>query len=204
MLSLGIVVILHVVLGYAFTSGLALKAVKVITGPMETFEVEEPTTKEEEPPPPPPELEEIPPYVPPPEVVVESMAPPAPTITVQTEAPRPAPVIAAPPPPPPAPAGPTQRATPKGRLGDTITTDDYPEASIRAEEQGLSVITYQIGPDGRVIKGSCQVSQSSGYDRLDKRACDLAERRFRFNPALRDGAPTTDTRTQRIRWQLPR
>lgn len=193
--ALGAAVVVHIVLGYAFTSGLALKAVKVITGPLETFEVEEPTKPEEEPPPPPPELDEIPPYVPPPEVVVESIAPPAPTITVQTEAPR----IT-----PPAPTGPSQRATPKGRLGDTITTDDYPDASIRAEEEGLSVIRYSIGPDGRVIKGSCAVAQSSGYSRLDNRACELAERRFRFNPALSNGQPTTDQRTQRIRWQLPK
>src|SRR3990167_6254197 len=91
MVSLALVALLHAFLGYAFISGLALRVVKVVTGPMETFEVEEPTV-DEEPPPPPPELEEIPPYVPPPEVIVETAAPPPPAITIQTEAPRPEPV----------------------------------------------------------------------------------------------------------------
>lgn len=204
--ALIIVGILHAFLGYAFVTGLALKAVKVVTGPLETFEVEEPTEPEEEPPPPPPDLEEIPPYVPPPEVVVESAAPPPPTITTQTEIARPEPVrvVEPAPPAPPPPAGPTQKATPKGRLGATITTEDYPEASIRAEEEGLTQVRYEIGTDGRVTKGSCQVTQSSGHDRLDRRTCELVERRFRFNPALQNGNPVTETRAQNVRWQIPK
>ncbi len=200
MVSLALVALLHVVLGYAFVSGLALRVVKVVTGPLETFEVEEPTV-DEEPPPPPPQLEEIPPYVPPPEVVVESRAPPQPTITIQTEAPRPAPPVVAPPPPPP--AGPTQRATPRGRLGATISADDYPQASIRAEEEGAVVARYTIGTDGRVVNGSCQIQTSSGYNRLDTQTCSLIERRFRFNPAMTNGAPVQETRTQAFRWQIP-
>lgn len=202
LVSLGLVALLHIFLGYAFISGLALRAVKVITGPMETFEVEEPKV-DEEPPPPPPDLEEIPPYVPPPEVVVESLAPPPPTISVQTEAPRPEPVRVAPP-APPAPAGPTQKATPKGRLGATISTDDYPQASIRAEEEGSVVARYTIGTDGRVVKGSCSIVTSSRYSRLDTQTCSLIERRFRFNPALRGGDPVQETRSQAFRWQIPK
>lgn len=208
MVSLGIVAALHVFLGYAFVTGLALKAVKVVTGPLETFEVEEPEAPPEEPPPPPPEMEEIPPYVPPPEVVVETAAPPPPPISVQTTVPTPEPprvVIAppAPPAPPAAPAGPTQRATPRGRLGATITTDDYPDASLRAEEQGVTSVRYTIGEDGRVAAGTCQVTSSSGHDRLDRRTCELVERRFRFNPALQGGKPVQETRTQSVRWQIP-
>jgi protein TonB len=210
MVSLGIVALLHVFLGYAFVSGLALKAVKVVTGPLETFEVEEQAPPEEEPPPPPPELEEIPPYVPPPEVVVETTAPPPPITTqtvVQTPDPprvvqAPPPVVAPPPAPPP-PAGPTQRATPRGRLGATISSDDYPDASLRAEEEGVTRVSYQIGPDGRVVSGSCQVTGSSGHDRLDRRTCELVERRFRFNPALQNGQPVAETRAQAVRWQIP-
>ncbi len=205
MVSLGIVAALHVFLGYAFVTGLALKAVKVVTGPLETFEVEEPKI-EEEPPPPPPEMEEIPPYVPPPEVVVETAAPPPPPITIQTTVPTPEPprvVVAPPPPAPPAPTGPTQRATPRGRLGATITTDDYPDASLRAEEQGVTNVRYEINEQGRVTPGSCQVTKSSGFDRLDRRTCELVERRFRFNPALQNGAPVKESRTQAVRWQIP-
>lgn len=203
-MSLGIVALLHVALGYAFVSGLALKAVKVVTGPLETFEVVEEKPLEEEPPPPPPELEEIPPYVPPPEVQIEMPAAAPPPITIQTTVPTPQPprVVITPPAPPP-PAGPTQRATPKGRLGASISTDDYPDASIRAEEQGVTQVRYEINEQGRVTPGSCQVTSSSGFDRLDRRTCELVERRFRFNPALQGGQPTRETRTQAVRWQIP-
>ena len=91
LVSLVLVGLIHVLLGYAVISGLALKAVKIVAGPLETFEVEEPPEVEEEPPPPPEQLDEIPPYVPPPDVVVENLPPPpAPVTTVRT-------------PPPPAP-----------------------------------------------------------------------------------------------------
>jgi protein TonB len=197
MVSLALVALLHVFLGYAFISGLALRVVKVVTGPLETFEVEEPTV-EEEPPPPPPEMEEIPPYVPPPEVVVETAAPPPPPITVQREVPRPAPVVVA----PPKPAGPTQGAVAQGNRS-RITTDDYPQASIRAEEEGLTVVRYTVDVNGRVIDGSCTTVQSSGHRRLDEQTCRVIERRFRFKPALKNGQPVQSTETQSVRWQLP-
>lgn len=203
MVALAVVALLHVALGWAIMNGLAIRALKVITGPLETFEVEEPTV-EEEPPPPPPELEEIPPYVPPPEVVVESIAPPPPAITIQTEVPRPEPPRVAPP-PPPAPPSVAKKATPRGRLGDTITADDYPQASIRAEEEGAVTARYTIGTDGRVVKGSCSITRSSGHSRLDDQTCSLIERRFRFNPAQdAGGAPIQETRSQAFRWQIPK
>ncbi|MBB4633171.1 energy transducer TonB [Sphingosinicella soli] len=204
MVSLALVALLHAVLGYALISGLALRVVKVVTGPLETFEVEEPTV-DEEPPPPPPELEEIPPYVPPPEVIVETAAPPPPAITIQTEAPRPEPVRVVPPTPaPPQPAGPTKRAEPRGRLGATITADDYPQASIRGEEEGSVVARYTINTDGRVVKDSCTIQTSSGFSRLDTQTCSLIERRFRFNPAQQNGQPVQETRSQAFRWQIPK
>jgi protein TonB len=203
MVGLAIAALLHALLGYAFISGLAIKALKVVTGPLETFEVEEPTV-EEEPPPPPPEMEEIPPYVPPPEVVVESLAPPPPTVTIQTTVPTPDPPRVAPP-APPAPPSVAQKATPKGRLGASITSDDYPNASIRAEEEGTVTARYVIGTDGRVVGGSCAITKSSGFSRLDEQTCSLIERRFRFNPAKdAGGAPIQETRSQAFRWQIPK
>ena len=200
MVALAFVALLHVALGWAIMNGLAIRALKVITGPLETFEVEEPTV-EEEPPPPPPEMEEIPPYVPPPEVVVESIAPPPPPITIQTEVPRPEPVRVA----PPAPPSVAKKATARGRLGDSITADDYPQASIRAEEEGAVTARYVIGVDGKVVKGSCQITRSSNHSRLDTQTCSLIERRFRFNPAQdAAGQPVQETRSQAFRWQIPK
>ena len=206
MVALVIVGLLHVFLGYALITGLALKAVKVITGPMQVKEIKE-VVKKEEPPPPPPDLQDIPPYVPPPEVQVEAAAPPPPTIAIQTTVPvppPPAPVIHTAPPAPPPPAGPTTPATPKGKLGATITTDDYPDASIRAEEQGVTSVTYEVNEQGRVTGGSCKITSSSGSQRLDSRTCELVERRFRFNPALQNGSPVKASRSQSVRWQIPK
>ena len=199
MMGLGFVALLHILLGYAFVTGLALKAIKKIVQPIEAVEVKD-DVKPEEPPPPPPKLDEIPPYVPPPIVDVQVAAPPPPVQQVQRVAPPPPTITMA----PPAPVGPTTPATPKGRLGATITTDDYPEASIRAEEEGVTKVQYEVGTDGRVTAGSCQITASSGHDRLDRRTCELVERRFRFNPAMREGTPVRAGRAQSVRWQIPK
>jgi len=114
--GIAVVVGLHIVLGWALTSGLAKQAVEAIKKPIELAllpEVQPP------PPPPPPKVVKIEPvqkvapppaYVPPPEVVVA--APPPPPIQVVQATPPKEPVVVAaapapvpaPPAPPPAPA----------------------------------------------------------------------------------------------------
>ena len=201
MVALGIVALLHVFLGYAFITGLALKAVKASVNPLETVNVEEEAPPPDEPPPPPPKDIEIPPFVPPPEVSVQSES--APTITVQQQVQQVAPPVFTPPAPPvaaPAPAlAPPTPSTPKGR-GNGISEDDYPDASRRAEEQGVTRVTYTIDPTGKV--SACTVTQSSGSPRLDDATCKIIMRRFRFNPATRDGQPVAENKTQPVRWQL--
>lgn len=198
------VVVLHAFLAYALISGLAIKAVKVITGPMETVNIEEQAPPPEEAPPPPPKLEDIPPYVPPPDVQIETSAPPPPTISTQStiatpEPPRVAPP--APPAPPPAPAiGPT-RAIPNPRNRE-ISPDDYPSASARAGEEGTTGIRVTIGTDGRV--SACQVVNTSGSTRLDERACQIVQRRWRFKPATENGQPVEATMPQNFKWVLPK
>lgn len=209
LVSLVLVGLIHVLLGYAVISGLALKAVKIVAGPLETFEVEEPPEVEEEPPPPPEQLDEIPPYVPPPDVVVENLPPPpAPVTTVRTPPPpAPPPRVVIPPappppaPPPPAPAGPTQDPQPIAR-NYGFGQSDYPSASLRAEEEGTVTIRMEVGTNGRVQ--NCSVVSSSGHDRLDQQSCRLAERRFRFEPALRNGEEVAGVVTQAFRWQIQR
>ena len=199
MVALGLVGILHVGLGYAFVTGLALKAVKAIVNPLESVNIKDEAPPPDEPPPPPPKDIEIPPYVPPPEVSVMSEA--APTITVQHTQPQPEPPRFTPPAPPAPPAAlaPPTPATPRGR-GNSISEDDYPDASRRAEEQGVTRVSYTIDPTGKVV--ACSVTQSSGSPRLDDATCKIIMRRFRFNPATRDGQPVSDTKTQPVRWQL--
>jgi len=194
------VIALHILLGYAIVSGFAISVVKKIVEPMEAVDIKEEAPPPDEPPPPPPKDIEIPPYVPPPEVTVAQEAP-APTITPQTAVAQPDPPRVAPPAPPapPAPAVAPTPATPKGR-GNVFSDDDYPSASRAAEEEGVARVSYVVGEDGRV--SACEIVQSSGFKRLDDATCNIIMRRFRFNPATRDGKPVAERKTQPVRWRL--
>ncbi|VXB30925.1 Protein TonB [Luteimonas sp. 9C] len=63
---------------------------------------------------------------------------------------------------------------------------DYPRASMRRGERGDVVLRVQVGADGRV--DAVDVVSSSQHRRLD-RAAMSAVRRWRFEPAMRDGQP---------------
>lgn len=63
---------------------------------------------------------------------------------------------------------------------------DYPRASMRRGEEGEVVLRVVVGSNGRV--DSVEIVSSSGHRRLD-RAAVAAVRRWRFEPALRDGQP---------------
>ncbi|MFQ3596255.1 MAG: energy transducer TonB [Sphingomonadaceae bacterium] len=199
--------LLHLVFGYILVSGLAVKVVKSITGPIETINIEDQAPPPDEPPPPPPKLEDIPPYVPPPDVVIETLAPPPPTITTQTQVQQTAPVAVAPPAPPappaPAPEPKVEITRPSPRGGTvTVGTDDYPSASLRACEQGAVAVQVLVGTDGRVKQ--CSVAQSSGHPRLDEQTCTVAQRRWRYNPGRENNTPVEMTITQRVRWVVER
>ncbi len=203
--SWAIVGLLHVFLGYALVSGLAVEVFKQVTGPLEAVNIEEQAPPPDEPPPPPPKLEDIPPYVPPPDVVVRVDTPPPPTIQTQTVVQQQAPTVVAPPAPPapppapPAPRGPTKRAQPIAR-SFVVSEDDYPSASRRAGEEGTTGIQVTVGTNGRV--SNCKVLRSSGSSRLDEAACRIAERRWRFRPAELDGEKVEETIRRNYRWQL--
>jgi protein TonB len=206
-----IVALLHALIGYAFVTGLATKAIQQIKEDLKTFDVEEPPPPEEEPPPPPPDQPQQPPPVtaPPVQQRLQSSNPiPAPP-TPPTPAPwnpappaPPAPVTPPAPPPAPPPSPPRAAARPAQHRSGSITDDYYPNAALRAEAQGTTTARFTIGPDGRVT--SCSVAGSSGNASLDSTACNLIQRRFRYRPAIgADGNPTSETKTQRITWRLP-
>jgi protein TonB len=92
---------------------------------------------------------------------------------------------------------------PAARISSTnfFTDDDYPSVSRAAEEEGVTRVSYVVGTDGRVSE--CEVVQSSGFKRLDDATCSIIERRFRFNPAIRDGQPVPERKIQPVRWRLP-
>jgi TonB family protein len=69
----------------------------------------------------------------------------------------------------------------------TPRPSDYPDVSINRSERGVSGILLTVDPSGRVK--ACETYRSSGYERLDKRACQIASQRWRFEPGTRNGQP---------------
>lgn len=185
---------------------------KAIFKPIETVQIEEPPP--EEPPPPPEKQQEIPVVAPPPDVVVDIPPPPqAPTVQTNIVAPpAPSPPVVAPPAPappppapPPAPPAPSQASAAKlrGSLQSVISQDDYPPASLRAEEEGTTSVAIEVNAQGRV--SSCTVTQSSGHPRLDEQTCTLVTRRARYDPAKdTTGASIASKASFRFKWVIPK
>ncbi len=170
MIGIGIVILMHILLGWAMVSGLARKVVEVIKNPIETKIIEEvkpPPPPPENLPPPPPKLAPPPPsFVPPPEVVVAPPPTPAPAITTTTVAPPPAPVTIAPAPAPaapPAPPAPAPVAAQPAITNVSACKPDYPPAALKAEATGTTTIKFTIDATGKVV--SADVVKASGASR---------------------------------------
>lgn len=220
--ALVIVALIHALLGYAFITGLAYKAIKQANKDLNVFDVtEEPPPPEELPPPPPPPPDQVQPAAPP--VVVPTARYPVPTPNrvestptippsspmvpqplppSPTPAPVPVPVPAPVPVPVPAPAPvKVTAAKAKATLGSLVTQGDYPEAAAERGESGTTGFTLNVGTDGSVT--GCRVTSSSGSSTLDRATCNIMKRKARFTPAVdSDGKPTTDTHNNRIKWVL--
>lgn len=197
-LALLIVVLLHIVIGYGFYTGLAQHVISIVIPPVEIAEIDKPK-QDDKPPPPPPKLEELKPYVPPPEFVdiaapVTENAPTA----IQSTAPTPAPVAAAPAPPAPVQHTGT-RASMDPKHPFNIGEDYYPDASKRANEEGACTLRLQVAADGKI--NDATIEASTGFPRLDD-ACLKAVKGKRMLPATEDGKPVASTALQRIVWKL--
>ncbi len=200
-ISIIIVALIHVVLGYAFVTGLGMKYVKKAAEQLNVIDVKEEPPPPDEPPPPPPKPADVPPppvVAPPP--MVQTPAP-APQVTSVATPPPPMPplppVVSAPPPP-----RPVARAAPKGRPGDWVTSDDYPSRALREGRSGVVGLRLDVSIDGRVA--GCTVTSSSGHSDLDSTACQLVTRRARFKPATdSSGSPMADSWSSRFVWRIP-
>jgi TonB family protein len=110
---------------------------------------------------------------------------------------RPALLPTRPPPPPP-----VRVTRASADLAAYLSSDDYPAAALRAEEQGTANYRLDIGADGRVAR--CTITGSSGSAALDSATCRIMRSRARFEPARNAaGEPLPDRVTARIVWQLP-
>ena len=203
MWSIVIVVLVHVIIGYALIKG-GYNVVKKVATDLNTFDVKDEPPPPVEPPPPPPPDQDIPPppVVSPPPIVNTNQAPPL-IVTQPTPppvfVPTPEPPRPAPPPPPPVQVA---KLAPKGNPGTWTSNDDYPPAAIRNEEAGTTGFRLDIGADGRVT--NCSITSSSGSTTLDNTTCTLLRRRAKFAPG-RDssGNPTGGAYSSRIKWVLP-
>jgi protein TonB len=191
-----VVILIHILMVWAFYSGLAGKLVQKIIPPVEIAQIEKPK-EVDKPPPPPPKLEEIKPFVPPPEFVDIQAPPPDTTAITQTSQ-----VRAPPPPVAVAPAPPARPSThiamdPKHPL--KIGREWYPDASVRANEEGRCIVTITVATDGRISNETIQTS--SGFPHLDD-ACLKAVHGQRMIPATEDGKPIQTTVSLPIVWKL--
>lgn len=200
LLNLSVVVLLHLLLGWALVAGLGRKVVEVVRAPIETKIIEEVKPPPPPPPenlPPPPKTAPPPPsFVPPPEIQVAN-PPPAPTITTTTVVPPPAPPVriepaapgpAAPPAPPAPPAAPV-RTAPKLDF-NACTKPEYNAATRRAEAQGTVVVKYTMDVSGVITEA--EVERSAGMSRehkmLDRMTLE-AVKGCKGTPGTVDGKP---------------
>ena len=96
---------------------------------------------------------------------------------------------------------PTSPPTPPRLRSGSFSNDDYPAAAIAVRAEGTTRASLEIDANGRVT--ACAVIGSSGNAALDSTTCSLAQRRYRFAPATRDGQPVPTTFSQSVRWVLP-
>ena len=95
------------------------------------------------------------------------------------------------PPPPPPPAAPAAPSAPVARGSETPVpisqpAPRYPQEALRRNAGGTVRVKVTVATDGSVDR--LDVAESSGNRHLDRAAME-AVRRWRFQPAVRDGQP---------------
>jgi protein TonB len=200
--GISVVILVHVLVAYAFMTGLARKMVDVIKQPVETKIIEEvkpPPPPDQPPPPPPPKVAAPPPpFIPPPEVMVQT--PPQQNVIRDTTAVQPPAQPFKPSAPVEAPVAAKPSAPPVAAiLNLNDCKPEYPRSSLAAEEQGVSRVQFKVGPDGQLV--SAGIVKSSGSKALDKAAVNGLSR-CKFRPAYQDGKPVESSFTVDYVWNM--
>ncbi len=184
--GIALVVLLHLVLLWAITSGLARKVVRITENTVEAV------LMSEAPPPAPAPAPKTPPL---PTPKTPTPPPPAPNSTAPA-------ITQAATPPAAAPAAPT---TPSLRTGAVIQAGahcakpDYPSASRRMEEEGTVTLKFLIGVDGHVMQA--EIEKTSGFNRLDEAARNALSK-CQFRPGTVDGKPEQSWASIKYTWRL--
>ncbi|MDP1693600.1 MAG: energy transducer TonB [Burkholderiaceae bacterium] len=174
-IGIGIVVVMHILLGWALVNGLARTVIEVVKGPIETKIIEEikpPPPPPENLPPPPPKFAPPPPsFVPPPEVVVNPPPTPAPTITATPVAPPPAPPVVIAPVAPEAPPAPAPvRLAARPAIGNVASCapgpEDYPAIAQKEDATGTTRVRFTVDASGKLA--GTEIIKSAGASRAHK------------------------------------
>jgi periplasmic protein TonB len=230
--SAGAVLLLHVLMGYAFLFGLGVELVRRTSEPLKLVEIL-----------PVPQPAEVPQIIPQKarSEAEEGKASPENLHSQPTEIMAPLPEIELPKPPPitvapvagtgvESDAGASNRRGPgsgAGGIGNglgsggggrgtgsgigsearlvrgRIVHADYPRSAVLDGAGGNVVARLTVGPDGRVQR--CTIARSSGHPALDETTCRLIQRRFRFEPARNlEGRPIASTFGWQQHWWLER
>ncbi len=176
--GIGLVVLLHGLLLWAVSSGLARQVVRITENTVEAV------LMSEAPPPAP-----VAPKTPPPKT--PAPPPPAPTST--------APAITQTTPPAAAPTAPAIRTGAVIQPGAHCAKPDYPSASRRMEEEGTVTLKFLIGVDGKVMQAD--IEKSSGFTRLDEAARNALSK-CQFRPGTVDGKPEQSWASIKYTWRL--
>lgn len=210
--AIGIVLALHLVVGWALVTGMAERMIQVIRAPIETKIIEEVKPPPPPPPenlPPPPKFAPPPPsFVPPPEVNVNPPPTPAPTITTTQVAPPPTVVTVQPTAPAAPPAVVTAprvpvRTEPRVDFQNACEKPEYNRQARAAEAQGAVTILFTMDTTGVINEAT--VEKSSGPTRehkmLDRLALD-AVRACKGRPGTLDGKPEKLTSRITYVWKI--
>ena len=162
--SIALVVLLHLILGYALVTGLARRVVEVIKQPLDTKIIEEiKKPPPETPPPPPPKLAvPPPPFIPPPEINIQTPPPPpSQTITAITNTPPPP----GPPPKVAAVVAPPQPAIRKNYKAISCPKPAFPRKLLQEGVQGAVNAWVHVTPEGGVSSVEIKSSSNRLFDR---------------------------------------
>jgi protein TonB len=186
-----VIVVFHVLVIYAFASGLAKSGQRYLQTILQTNIIQQEKPKDLPPPPPPVDLKEKPP--------VQVIAPDI-NITVPIEVPPPIQNVTtkAPPAPPPAPRAVTP-GTPIKPLSMPDVHDYYPEQARRDGQEGRAQVKVCVGANGKIA--STEIATSSGFPALDEAAQKVAKA-ARFKPATSEGKPVDSCAVLPVKFEL--
>jgi protein TonB len=172
------IVIIHLLMIWAFASGLAHRVIAQMTQDVKVNIIDVQKKDEKPPPPPKQDLEKPPPVQVPPPIVNIQIPIEAPQMVV-TDKPLP--------PPPPRPVAATVPGQPLQFVRPPNPDDYYPDQSKRAEETGSVIIQICVGANSK-LDGDPTVQTSSGYARLDAAAITMFKEQ-KYKAGTVNGAP---------------